>query len=537
MMKQLFTIVILAGLMLSADLLQAQRLFEVPNTPSDPADLYAIIMGDTINGGRVDENTIYQLENGGVYIISNRIVNAGWPLQIHAKDLENTALKPYVTRVPTSAGAWRDVARLEGDLSFKNLWVVFGETGPGQNHDWGRLRTIADGIRLEFIDCVLEKDRGGIPQVRSNNNKLFYENCIIRSLGNRAVWQGNGRATDAREFQIDSLVVKNCVIHNLQDRVFRSLGASGKHNYIEYDHNTVFNQFGRHGMFSFGYGANTIKVTNNIFADPIMFGTTPFTADEQTQTDNTKHFVFTIDANKDTIKTNFTFDNNNMFWTPEVLAYYSSNDSVSRVDLYSEAILSKIGGQAVADTTYFTEVLEFNSVPTHALQYVKDAYADPASTEMWDYIVEPSNRAGVEGWPQENLFDFSTLDMGYDIESASYTAATDGGAIGARFGNFGLPPAPLTTKQALVETFLVYPNPTAEIATFRYHLTKNDNMAITITDIHGKEISVVDSGYRSAGSYEIKVEMGKYISDFGVYFVQFKSSDKSQVMRLVYLNR
>ncbi|MEM6377734.1 MAG: hypothetical protein AAF705_05955, partial [Bacteroidota bacterium] len=69
--------------------LSAQRYVKIDQDPNGLVDIFPIITGDTTaTGERMDNNTIYQLENGGVYITSNRIVNeAGWKLHIEAEDL------------------------------------------------------------------------------------------------------------------------------------------------------------------------------------------------------------------------------------------------------------------------------------------------------------------------------------------------------------------------------------------------------------------------------------------------------------------
>lgn len=537
-MKQIFTLFILLtlGCCWAAN---AQRFMPIPNDPSNPVDIVPFIEDDTLADGSHDMNTIYQLENGGVYLFQSRLVNEGWPLRIHATDTSNTALKPFLVRSPDDDGVFRGEMRPEGDFEMINLWVTWGAQTGNANHQWGRLRASADSIRMFVKDCIFEKDRGGMPQIRANGVKLYYENNIVRSAGNRRVQQGNGRGVDARNFAMDTVVVKNTVFHNLQDRVFRSLGATAPHNYIEFDHVTVFNQHGRHGTFSLGFGAKTVKITNSILSNPMMLGMSPIYNEEQTHLDKDNKFVFAIDGEGrvDSLSTSFTFDNNNIFWTQDVLDFYASNDTVSQVGIFSSEIANALG--AGADTTYFSEVLEFNNVPLSILPYVQDVYADPASTEMFDFIVEPSNSADVDtsfiGY--ENLYDFTQFDIGYSEESTSFTAASDGGAVGARFGDFGAPQIPTGIRDEIIQTVLVYPNPSTDRATFRYHLKRTEEIALVLTDLNGRDIAMLDQGVKSAGSHEVTVNLGQYLTNNGIYLARFKSSDQQKVMRLVYIKR
>ena len=78
-------------------------------------------------------------------------------------------------------------------------------------------------------------------------------------VDNRFILEGNGRGIDARNFAFDSLVVRHTVIHNIIDRVFRSQGGTEPHNYIEFDHCTVFNHAGRPWLVSIRKGLDSPK--------------------------------------------------------------------------------------------------------------------------------------------------------------------------------------------------------------------------------------------------------------------------------------
>ena len=154
---------------------QAQRLVPVPSDPLALTDLFPIVMGDTTaTGERVDNNTIYVLDNGGAYATSGRIINTpDWALQFQASDLTNTAVKPVITRIPNSSGGYPDMFYAGGDLTVKNVWLIIGERAGGQEHDFGRLRVVGEGVTVRMEDCILEKDRGGFIQVRADNSKIF----------------------------------------------------------------------------------------------------------------------------------------------------------------------------------------------------------------------------------------------------------------------------------------------------------------------------------------------------------------------------
>ncbi len=507
----------------------AQRVVPIAasGNPNMPTDIYPIIQGDTMaNGNRVDNNTIYTLENGATYVVSREIVNkAVWPLQIQAADLTDTDNKPRITRIPNASGDFRRITWPEGDLTFRNLWVVSGEKAPGAQHDWGLIRLFGENSRVIVDNCIIEKDRGGFLQVRANGLKIYVNNSVFRNGGNRKILQGNGRGIDARNFFIDTLVAKQNVFHNLQDRVFRSQGATEPHNYIEFDHNTVFNQVGRHGSFQFGL-ARTVKVTNNMLSNPLMLGTSPVYTDEQTQPDADAHKIFTLDTLYS--DTQLEFAGNNIFYTQDVLDYWASNDTVNQPAIYSDLIMDVLQGSAPGSFTQ--EVLTFEAVPVTILPYVVDLYADPTATDMFDFIVEDQSLAGTPV-DQGNLFDFSTFSPCYPSSAASATGATDGGAIGATDFCSNLSSS-IFSPQAVELEMSIAPNPVNDFAVLSYTLETGSQVVLTIYDAVGREVLTSNQGAQSAGNQTITLSQTNKLPA-GLYYARLQTDDGQQTLKFL----
>ena len=265
-MKKNYTFILLLLMSFGVSQIMAQRVVSIPAS-SDitmPTDIFPVIMGDTTaTGERTDNNTIYKLENGQVYITTGRIVNKPeWDLQIEAENLLDIGNKAIISRIPNASGTYPDIMRPEGNVTLKNIWFVAGERGALEQHDWGKIRYMGDHTRVIADHCIFEKDRGGFFQLRGDSIKLYVTNCVLRNGGNRRIIQGNGRGVDARNTSIDTLIMRNTIVHNIQDRFFRSQGATAPHNYIEIDHCTSFNTAGRHGFIQLGR-VNTAKITNN----------------------------------------------------------------------------------------------------------------------------------------------------------------------------------------------------------------------------------------------------------------------------------
>jgi len=364
-------------------------------------------------------------------------------------------------------------------------------------------------------------------QFRANGVKAYLTNCTFRNAGNRRLIQGNGRGVDGRNFYIDSLVVKNCIFYNIHDRIFRSQGATQQHNYIEFDHNTVFNHFGRHGCFQFGR-AKEIVVTNNLISSPITEGTTPVFADEQTQVDNETHKVFTIDTLYGGEV--YTFANNNIFWTQDVLDFWAANDTIANsIDVYSEQIAGLIGDEAAQAATYFSEVVELNSVPGSIFQLLEDTYADPTSTEMFDIIVEDISRAGTD-FDYGNLFDFATFDASFD--AAMYPMSATGASDGTSVGAIDVSTVGIANRGYNQSKLNVYPNPSLGNITIEYTLERAGNVTISVYDISGKEQLRLIDETQAQGVMQLSVDLKSKLNA-GMYLINVQTDSGKAVNKLI----
>ena len=257
-----------------------------------------------------------------------------------------------------------------------------------------------------------------------------------------------------------------------------------------------------------------------------MQGTTPAFCDEQTQVDNDAHKVFTIDG--ENVTTNFTFGNNNIFWTQDVLDFYASNDTVSVAGIFSQEIVKALGGDAAAEATYISEPLELNSVPTRILQLVKDTYADPASTEMFDLIVEDISRQGT-AYDSGNIFDFSTFDAAYDPSSQSAKGGADGSTIGAVY----IRPTAISGLQIDRSGFSVYPNPASNNVVLSYTNLKTGNVKLSLYDISGKEKLVLVNETQSEGQQQINISNIKSELNSGIYLIRLVTEYDQSIKKLI----
>jgi len=528
-MKKHYTFILSVFIMICFAQMNAQTVVNIPAStdPTMPTDIFDFIMGDTTSTGeRNDNNTTYKLENGQVYITTDRIVNKPeWDLRIEAVDLNDTENKPIITRIPNASATYPDIMRAEGNVTLRNIWFVVGERGALENHDWGKIRYMGDNTRVIADHCIFEKDRGGFFQLRGNNIKLYVTNCILRNGGNRRVLQGNGRGVDARNTSLDTLVMRNTIVHNIQDRFFRSQGAMAPHNYIEIDNCTAFNVAGRHGFIQLGR-VETAKITNNLFINPIMLGSSPIFTDEQTQPDSDLHKVITLDTLYD--NTALSISNNNVFWTQDVTDYWASNDTVSAPGLLSSLVMDNLG--AAASDAFFEETLTLNNVPGTILQYIEDIYADPTADDMFDFIVEDAALAGTN-FDSGNLFDFSNFDPCYDSSTQSATAGIDGIPIGAAaFCSELTDVFDVDVNEALA--LKVFPNPASVDINLTFDLQESSMVNIMIMDMSGKVATTLLQSQLPSGPYNFSYDISNQLTR-GMYFLSLQTDQGIMTQKFV----
>ncbi|WP_372933557.1 T9SS type A sorting domain-containing protein [Mariniphaga sediminis] len=486
-MKHLYKITFIVVSMLFVINVFGQRYVLIDSDNANPTDIYPEIMGDTnTDGSRVDNNTIYQLKNGMVYLCGGTLINAPeWALQIEAENLNNTETKPLITRKPNDAGSYSQMFNTYGDFSLTNLWVILGDQGAGIDLSWGSIRFFGENSTIKMTNCIMEKDRGAVVQCRAAGMKIYVTGCHIRNGVQIGPFTGNGRFVDTRNFHVDSLVVKRCYIYDMTDRIFRSMGSSQPHNYVEFDHNTIFRQSGHHGCFQFET-VKTLKITNNLLVNPLANGTTPANTTEQTQPDNEAHKVFTIDSIIDGI--DYTFEANNIFWDQGLLDYYASNDTVSPVNVYSDLLVEVLGGETAADETYISERVVLTNTPTQDIAFLIKGYYENVGATPEEMLAIPITLQvediGYAGTPYDYgfLFDYSEFDGGYTPGSESATGATDGSAIGVWAG-----PTGIFDNQTQRSSLSLFPNP-ASNGFVTIELEEEAAAIVYVYDVTGKQV-------------------------------------------------
>ncbi len=482
----LWMMLLAAGLLTLGSQAFAQRVVKV----DDGAILSDIINGDTTaNGDRVDVNTIYELKMNGLYPVSATLsINA--PLHIRAE--AGTGFKPAIYAVKDASNKWPILINNTGDIMLEGIYLsnangIDETTGNANaNPKFGGFRASGPDSRVTLKDCQFEYDKGTTLYLNADGISVYVENCVAAKTGNYREYNGNGRLVDTRGHKADSIVVQNCTEYYMQDRFFRNMG--GEVNYIEFDHNTIVNNQGFHGCFALAK-VHHAKITNNLVINGMYGGNHPHDK-EQTgpYPDNLNVYMITMDTIYSDTK--LEIHNNNIACTSDLIAYFNSNDSVSKPEVLAPIIKTVLG----ADTTkaFIDEPVSFTNMPGLPIEFLTAIYADPTAASF------PDN------WPDE--IGINNIDASYSTSSASATGDENGKPLGDPRWMMatGVFSQKATANNAL--NALVYPNPARETATLSFNLQQNCSVEITVFDVVGKQVNhIVTDGNIGQNRAELSV--------------------------------
>lgn len=82
-----------------------------------------------------------------------------------------------------------------------------------------------------------------------------------------------------------------------------------------------------------------------------------------------------------------------------------------------------------------------------------------------------------------------------------------------------------------VEKIVAYPNPVKEVLNIRFNLKADKNIKIRLVDIVGKELTSLDFGNLSIGTYNQTFNVSSYSS--GVYFIEFVIDGEKKIERFI----
>ena len=461
----------------------------------------AIASDITDTGARVDSNTVYVLERGGLYLLTGSIDHR-FPLTIVAADGEGD--RPILRPAVDDGGLSSRPFRSRADLTLRGLYVTNEDELGARNTRIIRLS--GDDIRIDIEDCHLDKDAQSAFRFDNDGISVFIKNSIISNIG-RSSSMNNGRGFDTRGNNIDSLVVENSTFYNLTSRIVRDDGG-GFIRYHKFDHNTVVNT----GQFvSSPLEVQEMVFTNNLIINGGYLGQTAATnVDRQMiQVDS-----LSVDSLGNPIRDGeqiIRISNNNFYVDPSIVAAYG--DSISTLPTLNPTAQAYLDERGFGDTITDEGVM-FANGPAVPL----DVF-----TARWT--------VGSENPEDESIPDFSNdgspFDFSYADTFASYSASRAGQPLGSLTW-FDMEIVPVSVDDGPAERpdgFRLagnFPNPFNPVTTVAFDLPAAAEVSIRVFDLLGREVLVVPAQPMSAGSARtVRIEAGDLAS--GIYLYQVRA--------------
>jgi hypothetical protein len=87
------------------------------------------------------------------------------------------------------------------------------------------------------------------------------------------------------------------------------------------------------------------------------------------------------------------------------------------------------------------------------------------------------------------------------------------------------------TLPTTYELYQNYPNPFNSSTVIKFDLPKDDNVKVCVFDMRGRQVSVIQYGILTAGSYSIKYDANQLSS--GIYFIKFFSENFSKTIKMI----
>ncbi len=488
----------------------------------------AILDDSTAREAALPELTTYVLENGGLYPIVSETVNEDFFLHIRTADLEGA--KARLVPSPRADEGYNDFFHFRSDGLLENLIIEAMRTADPYAANRHNIK-IKNNSTLKVKGCEIAHDTPGAAfsvwkEGDDDRNNLFLEDCFIHSIGHNKSTGGNGRVLGVRS-NMDTLSLVNTTFFNLTDRVFRHGGTGWDIGYVKVDHCTGLTTSGWHGYLQLGK-AHEVVVTNNIFFNPIAFGSHYNRVDggtevEQSQPEKDLMYVITLD----TIfaDSEITVSNNNIFWEQQYKDLWAAYpDTTTAPGLVNPTLLAANTGDP-----FFDEELTFVAPPPSTYDYHEAALKDLTATI----------------YPENFYFGVAEdIDASYGTSATSYTAAAGGFPLGdlnwypekkAEWDAAGRPVTaliePLSSIATQFELSQNYPNPFNPSTVINFTIPKAGNVKLAVYDALGREVEVLVDNKMNAGTYKATWNAANQAT--GIYFYSITTKGFSSIKKML----
>ena len=466
------------------------------------------------------EGTTYILARDGIYPYTGQ-----WqPIySVNLRAADGEGARPRIVAVGSAEEGPR-FFRSTDSYSFVGLRLESEDTNGAQT-DNAPLRPRGNDTRLRFEDCVLNDQRFEVMRTQGANQVVYFIDNIIARNYQRVDWYKSGGLWFQNAQPQDSMIFRGNTYYDSPGRVTHNINGSVV-NYLEFSNNTIHNVGGLteigalsgglpYAVLDLGISLECI-VENNVIHDVGFMGVDEEDADlmgvfnwypfdEQTLRD-----TFGVEDPTQSL----TIRNNNVYTNPDL--YGNIPDSVSQIPLLTAQLdsfyVAQNGGTGDGEALFMadniSEALDFANVPDNQ-QLLIDAtvarWANPATANN-DILTL-------------NKLEESVLDFSYPEDAESFTAATDGGPLGARrwFPNVIIDVRDLDFDSGVLAGVSLSPNPVVAEATLRFRQSAAADIAVELFDLQGRSILSRDLGRYDVGAQSTALNLaglpaGNYVA-------------------------
>jgi hypothetical protein len=250
--------------------------------------LNAQIATDTSSAAFKAGTRVYVLKKNGIYAWNAALSLSPGSVITFRAEYGKTGYDPEIYMFPTGAGTSPlappgRLIQLNGNSTLKMTHVMvsgYEETVDTllQYSNTYIIQSTATGSNNKIVldSCIMKTIAGQIIRTDGPASLIKITHSIFADMGHPTSNFGAGKFIDARDVQIDTLIVQNCTLVNMYDRVIRHYQSKFPIVNFIFDHNTVVNSMSYHGFLSLGKvdstGNGTLQITNNLLIDHFALG-------------------------------------------------------------------------------------------------------------------------------------------------------------------------------------------------------------------------------------------------------------------------
>ncbi|MEM1321150.1 MAG: T9SS type A sorting domain-containing protein [Bacteroidota bacterium] len=445
------------------------------------------------NNGSVDQSVVFELEDGGVYVLSATI-DFDYDLNIQAA--ANAAVRPVILPIPATGGETFRPFRIRENIILRGLYITTEDALGGQSDQIIRISN--DGAQVIIDNCHLDKATQSAIRIDNADNKIYVTNSVFSNVWNLPN-PSNGRAFDDRGQDIDTLWVENSTFYNFSARLLRDDG--GVINWLRWNNTTCLNSGDR--TLDIGEGLK-VEVRNNIFIN------TAFLGDDEPGSSS-----FQLDSSSSPQEVLISHNNfaNDPFLQD---AYDALNVGASVGDsVFARGFLNSTATAFVDaggnSTTIYNELVNFVDGPATPIDYINSFYDDPANALPLD-----DGDGGVGPGIEQLPFDFC-----YE----SNAILDEGGVDGGRMGDLNWTSCVTSTQEldAGSINWSLFPNPFQQEVNLEFELDAPASANFQIINALGQVIySRNERAVEGVNRYRFNLRQ----SPTGYYFLRVTLDDR-----------